>query len=125
MRPTNYRELFNLRHASLRNVIERAFGILKRKWKAIGKGCEYDLETQIKLFPVLGMLHNFSVTEDDEKAWSYNDVDVVSNIEEERFVRRQDSTAAAAFRDKIAQEMWIDYQNYVRDYGYHGILSIA
>ena len=31
-KPENYRELFNLRHASLRNVIERIFGVLKRKY---------------------------------------------------------------------------------------------
>ena len=32
--PQNYKELFNLRHASLRNVmIERAFGVLKKDFK--------------------------------------------------------------------------------------------
>ena len=31
-KPENYRELFNLRHASLRNVIKRIFGVLKRKY---------------------------------------------------------------------------------------------
>lgn len=28
----NAKELFNLRHSSLRNVIERIFGVLKRQW---------------------------------------------------------------------------------------------
>ena len=28
--PENVKELFNLRHASLRNAIERAFGVLKK-----------------------------------------------------------------------------------------------
>lgn len=32
MRPTNSKELFNLQHASLRNVIERSFGILKKRF---------------------------------------------------------------------------------------------
>jgi hypothetical protein len=31
-KPENSKELFNLRHASLRNVIERIFGLLKRKY---------------------------------------------------------------------------------------------
>ena len=29
-KPENAKELFNLRHSSLRNVIERIFGVLKR-----------------------------------------------------------------------------------------------
>ena len=28
--PQNHKELFNLRHASLRNAIERTFGVLKK-----------------------------------------------------------------------------------------------
>ncbi|XP_074337534.1 uncharacterized protein LOC141674731 [Apium graveolens] len=30
--PTNYKELFNLRHSSARNCFERAFGLLKKRW---------------------------------------------------------------------------------------------
>ncbi|KAL0430948.1 UNVERIFIED_CONTAM: hypothetical protein Sradi_0720800, partial [Sesamum radiatum] len=30
--PQSSRELFNLRHASARNVIERTFGLLKTRW---------------------------------------------------------------------------------------------
>nr|KAJ0205401.1 hypothetical protein LSAT_V11C500278270 [Lactuca sativa] len=33
--PQNSKELFNLRHASLRNTIERAFGVLKRRFPII------------------------------------------------------------------------------------------
>ncbi|KAG6498554.1 hypothetical protein ZIOFF_038274 [Zingiber officinale] len=35
---TNAKELFNLRHASLRNVIERAFGVLKKRFPIIASG---------------------------------------------------------------------------------------
>ena len=33
--PENAKELFNLRHASLRNAIERAFGVLKKRFSII------------------------------------------------------------------------------------------
>ena len=32
-RPRNYKELYNLRHASARNVVERIFGVLKRRFR--------------------------------------------------------------------------------------------
>jgi hypothetical protein len=33
--PTNAREMFNLRHSSLRVTIERAFGALKNKFRIL------------------------------------------------------------------------------------------
>ena len=45
-KPANLKELFNLRHASLRNVIERIFGVLKRKFKVPQTPAEYSIETQ-------------------------------------------------------------------------------
>src|ERR1700716_1871721 len=59
-RPENAKELFNLRHSSLRNVIERIFGVLKRQWQILGgNGCEYSIESQIDLFCALIGLYNF------------------------------------------------------------------
>ena len=59
-KPQNAKELFNLRHSSLRNVIERIFGVLKRQWQILGgKGCEYSINTQVDLFCALVGLYNF------------------------------------------------------------------
>jgi hypothetical protein len=41
-KPQNAKELFNLRHASLRNVVERIFRVLKRKYKIL-QGLEYHI----------------------------------------------------------------------------------
>jgi hypothetical protein len=56
----NAKELFNLRHSSLCNVIERIFGVLKRQWQILGgKGYEYSIDTQVDLFYALIGLYNF------------------------------------------------------------------
>jgi hypothetical protein len=45
-RPRNAKELFNLRHAQLRNVVEHIFGIVKRRWSIFTRAQEYPIETQ-------------------------------------------------------------------------------
>ncbi|GJY26317.1 putative nuclease HARBI1 [Tanacetum coccineum] len=44
--PQNPRELFNLRHASLRNSIERAFGVLKKRFPII-RNRDKELEDEV------------------------------------------------------------------------------
>ena len=65
LKPNNAKELFNLRHASLRNVIEHIFGVVKQKFKILGIGAEYSTDTQIHL--VLGLLglYNFICLHED------------------------------------------------------------
>jgi hypothetical protein len=47
--PANPRELFNLRHSSLRVTIERAFGALKNRFHIIDNKPFYPFKTQVKL----------------------------------------------------------------------------
>lgn len=57
--PRGEEELFNYRHSSLRNVIERCFGILKARFKILKKMLPYPLSTQ-KYIPVACCtVHNF------------------------------------------------------------------
>ena len=68
-KPENAKELFNLQHLSLCNVIKCIFSVLKRQWKILGgKGCEYSVDTQRDLFCALIGLYNFSKQcgEDDQ-----------------------------------------------------------
>ena len=46
--PENAKELFNHRHASLRNAIERAFGVLKKRFPIIRSTTEptYSFDVQ-------------------------------------------------------------------------------
>jgi len=59
-RPKDKKELFNLRHASLRNIIKRAFSVLKARFPILNKGRKgYSLKTQIKIIWALTAIHNF------------------------------------------------------------------
>ncbi|KAF7371821.1 putative nuclease HARBI1-like protein [Mycena venus] len=59
--PKTPQELFNLRHSQARNVIERIFGIAKRRFAIFDATPEYPIETQAMLVPAVAAvaLHNF------------------------------------------------------------------
>ena len=111
LKPNNAKELFNLCHASLCNVIERIFGVVKQKFKILGIGTEYSTDTQIHL--VLGLLglYNFiclhegienedqeynEILEDDEVVETFIQGPVASSIMDKR-------------RDELAKDMWKAY----------------
>jgi transposase-like protein len=50
------KEVFNHLHSSLRNVIEHAFGVLKKKWRILPG---YPMNKQAKIIIELMTLHNF------------------------------------------------------------------
>ncbi|KNE98892.1 hypothetical protein PSTG_07912 [Puccinia striiformis f. sp. tritici PST-78] len=60
-RPETKEELYNLRHSSLRNVIERCFGVFKRRFKIMTQASEYQLEQQYDLVLACACLHNINV----------------------------------------------------------------
>ena len=59
--PENVKELFNLRHASLRNAIERAFGVLKKIFPIIASTTKPTCcdDTQNKIILSCCILHNY------------------------------------------------------------------
>ena len=67
-RPANKKELFNLRHAKLRNVVERAFGVLKRCNQVIqNKTCDpWRLQRRIPY--AVTVIHNVLLINGD---WRY------------------------------------------------------
>lgn len=59
MRLVDTKELFNLRHSSLRNVVKRVFGVLKNRFYILEKRPRYDKATQVRLVYTLVVLYNF------------------------------------------------------------------
>jgi hypothetical protein len=57
--PQGKYELFNFLHSSLRNVIERAFGVLKQKWRILKAMPSFSLERQKEIIIACFALHNF------------------------------------------------------------------
>ena len=56
--PTNARELFNLRHSSLRVIVERAFGALKNMFHILDNKPFHPYKTHVKLMLACCILHN-------------------------------------------------------------------
>ena len=57
--PANAKELFNLRHAKARNVIERTFGVLKNHFRILLLPPHYPLDFQARIPVALSTLQNF------------------------------------------------------------------
>lgn len=122
-RPGNYEELYNLRHASLQNVIEWIFGVCKRCFWLMAAAAEYALPIQTKIPAAIAALHNFIRTWDpDDLATEDGDSDdnAADNggnhpnipITPENLgghISAAEKTRASAKRDEIAKAMWADY----------------
>jgi hypothetical protein len=111
-----------LRHAQARNVIERIFGVLKKRFAAAVKPMQYSIRDQGKIVQALCVIHNFirihdpndipDIDEDDEDDEDPDYASVPGNLT--RDISRAEREEAAALRDKIANEMWSSYQKTVR-----------
>ena len=116
--PENAKELFNLQHASLRIAIERAFGILKKRFPIIASTTEpnYCINTQNEIILACCILHNYLMGVDpNESLIAEVDEEVLhSHRERVSLTPREDDEDARQgdiIRDSIASAMW---QNYVQ-----------
>ena len=57
--PQGKYEVFNFLHSSLRNVIERSFGVLKEKWRILKGIPSFSTRTQKHIIIACLALHNF------------------------------------------------------------------
>ena len=59
--PRGRNEIFNSLHSFLRNVIERAFGVLKKRWALLQKFSNFSFPDQVKIVIAAIALHNFII----------------------------------------------------------------
>ena len=57
--PSGEQEVFNHLHSSLRNVVERTFGVWKMKWRILLKMPSYPMIKQKMIVAATMCLHNF------------------------------------------------------------------
>jgi hypothetical protein len=116
--PANKEELFNLRHASARNVIERIFGVLKRRFRILVSPPEYSMEIQARIPAALCALHNFIRRSDPTDIDDYPDAtDLASGRANgaeigdlaTRAINTAERDRMSLQRDRIAQDMWDSY----------------
>lgn len=58
-KPTTPEELFNFRQASLRNVVERTFGVFKRRWRVFDRTHEFSVKKQAQLVYALAVIQKW------------------------------------------------------------------
>jgi len=120
-RPQNEKELYNLRHASLRNAVERLFGVWKKRFRIL-KGFDaltYPFSTQVQLVLALAALHNFIRRTDPGDLFDEDEFEDADEAED-RFtiyappifegsegVHRR-SRVCENWRNGIAHAMWVD-----------------
>ena len=96
--PENAKELFNLRHASLHNAIEKAFGVLKKRFLIIANTTElsYCVDTQNEIIFACCILHNYLMGVDlDESLIAKVDEEVLySHRERVALTPREDNKDA-------------------------------
>ncbi|KAL5706080.1 hypothetical protein ACHQM5_024289 [Ranunculus cassubicifolius] len=113
--PASPKELFNYRHSSLRNVIERTFGLLKKRFAYLRTTPFYNVDTQIKLIIACCILHNIIRDEDpDDLGTEWRDPmeeehdDLADGGED--VATLQPSDGWTGFRNTIAENMWNNYR---------------
>ncbi|KAJ8771814.1 hypothetical protein K2173_026991 [Erythroxylum novogranatense] len=111
--PRNARELFNHRHSSLRNIIERAFGVLKKRFPIIASTTEpsYGIHTQKKIIIACVILHNFLIGVDPDDPFLNEEYDGGENDNQDGHENdnEDDAHSGEIIRDNMAAHMWADY----------------
>ncbi len=114
-RPQTKEELFNLRHATLRNQIERAIGVLKKRFRILREPLVLgSKESMWETFYSCIAVHNFIRIEDRAVDWPF-EVEIANEQQMETIndlnLGEVDDQESCAWRDEIAQEMWNNYRN--------------
>ncbi|CAM0958695.1 unnamed protein product [Alopecurus aequalis] len=115
--PKKPEELYNLRHARARNVVERTFGLWKKRFAILRTASFFNIEDQIKIINACAVLHNYARERQymmDDVLLEEVDIELAAQpIEAEDgggYIRSVRVTNAwKNFRKQFAADMFADY----------------
>ena len=111
--PRNYEEYFNMKHSQARNIIERCFGLLKKRWAILRSPSFYPIRFQGRMIIACALLHNFIRMYMDVDPEEYTPVtlddlpigeDVPNELQSIDVVEGSDEWSQ--WRDDLAREMF-------------------
>ncbi|CAL1353622.1 unnamed protein product [Linum trigynum] len=110
-RPKTPEEIFNMRHATARNIIERVFGILKMRWAILRDTTWFSTRMVAKIVNACCLLHNFIRGEVGadvfERVYEDEDPSTEPIIDDDELITLiQPTLEWTQFRQQLAQEMW-------------------
>ncbi|XLR01106.1 hypothetical protein S83_067304, partial [Arachis hypogaea] len=113
--PRNYQEYFNRVHSSTRNIIERCFGLLKKRWSILRSPSFYPVKTQFQIIIACCLLQNFirkSMEMDPEEEGSILDEFTPDGDEEQHGMIDvvENTNEWSHWRDNIAHEMYEEWR---------------
>jgi len=105
IRPQNAKELFNLRYAALRNVVKRAIGVFKNRFRYFKAGRRsLPLSTQVDVVYALATVHNFiNINNPDNLNSDLEVEDKVIDKKDTRLAEAESDIVINQKRDEIAE----------------------
>ncbi|KAA0063727.1 putative nuclease HARBI1 [Cucumis melo var. makuwa] len=102
-----------MKHSSARNVIERAFGVLKGRWAILRGKSYYPVEVQCRKILACCLLHNlinremtnFDIEDNIDEVGSTHATTTVDDI---HYI--ETSNEWSQLRDDLAEEMFTDWE---------------
>ena len=108
--PANKKELFNLRHASLRNVVERSLRVLKARFRLLAAERRgLSMADQIRLTYACVYLHNFLNANGADPEAEADALGVPVRRDCEQPASALEAVVGNKRRDRIAGDMWQAY----------------
>lgn len=99
-------------HSSLRNVIERSFEVLKKRWNILNHMPPFSYKKQVKIVVAAIVVHNFIVDQglQDEILFAFQDEEVQVNndqptMHEDDEASVPNDTLMRVIRDRIRDEI--------------------
>ena len=109
--PNTKEELFNMKHSSVRNCVERTFGLLKIRWAIIRNPSYYPFDTQVDIILACCYIHNLirqqmRIDPCEKYLDEYMQSLQQQQVNEDVIQSTEASSQWTEKRDKLADEMW-------------------